>query len=53
MTKERKMELFDNAITWVWEHTQEHGKEAYINALKQIGYSEQEIYDEVNNNCAW
>lgn len=49
MTPERKAELFDNAITWVWEHTENHGVKAYLNALKQIGYTKEEILEELTS----
>ena len=49
MTDERKTELFDNAITWIWEHIQNHGVEAYRRALKQIGYTQKEISEELEN----
>jgi hypothetical protein len=47
MTDKRKQELFDNAITWIWEHTQEYGKEEYIGALEYIGFTEEEIDEEL------
>ena len=49
MTNERKAELFDNAITWIWEHTENYGIEAYKSALKKVGYTNEEITDELLN----
>lgn len=47
MTNERKAELFDNAITWIWEHTENHGIDAYKSALKKVGYTNDEIIEEL------
>jgi hypothetical protein len=47
MTDERKAELFDKAVTWIWEHTENHGMKEYINALKKVGYTKAEIADEL------
>jgi hypothetical protein len=47
MTNERKAQLFDNAITWIWEHTENHGMREYLNALKHIGYTKAEILEEL------
>ena len=47
MTPERKAELFDNAIAWIWEHTENFGMVAYMSALKKIGYTDKEITDEL------
>jgi hypothetical protein len=47
MTDERKIKLFDEAITWVWEHTEEYGMKAYVSALKEIGYTPEEITEEL------
>ena len=47
MENKRKAELFDNAITWIWEHTENHGVQEYFNALKQIGYTKAEILEEL------
>jgi hypothetical protein len=47
MTPERKAELFDNAITWIWEHTENHGIEVYKSALKKVGYTKEEIVEEL------
>jgi hypothetical protein len=49
MTPERKAELFDNAITWIWEHTENYGVKAYFNALKHIGYTQEEIFEELTS----
>lgn len=49
MTPERKAELFDNTITWIWEHTENFGMKAYISALKKVGYTEEEITDELTS----
>lgn len=47
MTNERKAELFDNALTWIWEHTEVYGKIEYITALENIGYTPEEIQNEL------
>lgn len=47
MTPERKAELFDKAITWIWEHTENFGMDAYISALKEVGYTKEEITEEL------
>lgn len=46
LTNNRKVELFDAAIAWVWEHTEMHGSKEYRTALKKIGYTEAEIAEE-------
>ena len=50
MTNERKSELFNKAIDWVWEHTEGYGVSEYLNALKHIGYTQEEILEEIVNN---
>jgi hypothetical protein len=47
MTNARKAELFDNAITWIWEHTENFGMEAYKSALREVGYTKEEITEEL------
>ena len=47
MTPERKAELFDNAIIWIWEHTEGYDKEEYIGALEHIGFTPEEIEEEL------
>jgi hypothetical protein len=47
MTPERKAELFDRAIAWIWEHTENFGMQAYISALNEVGYTKEEITDEL------
>ena len=47
MTNERKAELFDRAIIWIWEHTENFGVDAYISALKAVGYTKEEITEEL------
>lgn len=49
MKNERKLELFDNAISWIWEHTEKQGILAYLTALKQIGYTKKDVFDELTN----
>ena len=49
MTDERKSELFDNAITWIWAHTENFGMETYILALKEVGYTQEEITEELTS----
>lgn len=50
MTDKRKAELFDYAITWIWEHTENHGVQEYLRALKHIGYTQEEILEEIADN---
>jgi hypothetical protein len=47
MTNERKAELFDHAISWIWEHTNGYGSEEYARALFKIGYTREEIENEL------
>lgn len=47
MTNERKAELFDNAIAWIWEHAENFGVKEYLKALKHIGYTQAEILEEL------
>ena len=49
MKPERKAELFDNAITWIWEHTENFGADAYKSALKEVGYTKEEIIEELTS----
>lgn len=47
MTNERKLKLFKSALNWVFYHTEGYGKEEYVNALKEIGFTEDEIKEEL------
>lgn len=47
MTDERKIELFDNLLTWIWAHTEGYGKIEYVTALENIGYTPEEIQEEL------
>ena len=47
MTNERKAELFDNAISLIWEYTEGFGMEAYKSALREVGYTKEEITEEL------
>jgi hypothetical protein len=49
MTGERKIELFDEVLGWIWMHTEAEGKEEYVRALKQLGFTEEEIVEELSN----
>ena len=49
MTDARKVELFDNAISYIWMHNEAEGKEAYVNALRIIGLTTEEIQEEISN----
>ena len=51
MTDERKIQLFDEAITWIWEHTEEYGMKEYVNILQHIGYTPKEIAEELSTCC--
>lgn len=46
MTAKRKAELFDTAIAWIFEHTYSYGIDAYYRALKNVGYTDEEIQKE-------
>ena len=50
MTIERKAELFDKAVEWIWEHTNYDGASEFLRALRHIGYSEKEIFAEIVRN---
>lgn len=50
MTNRRKVQLFDKAIEWIWEHTEDEGVQEYLKALKHIGYTQEEILEEIANN---
>jgi hypothetical protein len=47
MTNERKAELFDGAMNWVWEHMQYFDKEEVEMVLEYIGFTEEEIAEEL------
>lgn len=49
MTNERKAELFDKALTWIWEHTEGYSQDEYVSALKHIGFTPKEIKEELEN----
>lgn len=48
MVNERKFELFDNAMLWIFEHTEGYGVEEYVRALKNIGFTAEEIKEQIN-----
>lgn len=50
MTNERKAELFDKAIEWIWDHSEGYDVQEYLRALKHIGYTQAEILEEIVNN---
>ena len=50
MTNERKIELFDNAIGWIWDHSEGYDVQEYLRAHKHIGYTQEEILEEIANN---
>ena len=47
MTNERKAELFQGAMNWVWEHMENFSKQECIWALEHIGFSKDEIDEEL------
>ena len=47
MTNERKAELFQGAMNWVWEHMESFSKQECIWALEHIGFSKEEIDEEL------
>ncbi len=49
MTNERKAELFQGAMEWVWMHTEGYGKDEYICALENIGFTPEEIEEDLSN----
>lgn len=48
MTNERKAELFTGLMEWVWVHTEGYGKDEYIIALENIGFTKEEIEEELS-----
>ena len=50
MTDTRKAELFDKAIEWIWDHSEGYDVQEYLKALKHIGYTKEEILEEIANN---
>jgi hypothetical protein len=50
MTNARKAELFDKAIEWIWDHSEGYDVQEYLRALKHIGYTQEEILEEIANN---
>jgi len=48
MTKERKAELYNNAMDWVFDHTENLGYYEYIGALKNIGLTRAEAEEELS-----
>lgn len=51
MTNERKAKLFHGAMDWIWEHTEGYGKEEYVCALQHIGFTREEVQEELSNCC--
>lgn len=47
MTNERKAKLFDGAMEWVWEHMEYFSKEEVEWALEHIGFTDEEIAEEL------
>ena len=47
MTNERKAELFQGAMNWIWEHMESFSKQECIWALEHIGFSKEEIDEEL------
>ena len=43
MTNERKVELFDRAMSWVYEHLVYADKTEYEENLENIGFTDDEI----------
>ena len=43
MTDNRKAELFQGALEWIWDHTEGYGIEEYVIALEHIGFTTEEI----------
>ena len=44
----RVMQLFSNALDWIYDHTEAfHGEQEYIRALKHIGMTDEEIREVV------
>ena len=50
MENNRIKSLFVNAIGWIFDHCE--GYEAYIFALNKIGYTRDEVIDELSYGCA-
>lgn len=47
MTNERKQELFDNLLGWVYDHTETFGVCEYVSALKKCGFTREEIKEDL------
>lgn len=48
MINERKAKLFNNALLWIFEHTEGYGLEEYMRALENIGFTAEEINEQIN-----
>lgn len=44
----RKIDLYQDLVNWVCDHTENYGMDAVIRALDQIGFTSEEICDEIN-----
>ena len=49
MTPERKQELFDNMLEYIWTHNEAEGKEVYVHTLQHLGFTQEEIQEELEN----
>lgn len=46
---DRKTELFDDMLAWIFNHTINQEAEKYVSALKQIGFTKEEIKEEMDS----
>lgn len=49
MTKERKAELFDKAMSYIYSRLQYDDETEYEETLEQIGFTNEEIAEEMKN----
>ena len=45
----RKIDLYQDLVNWVCDHTEGFGMDAVVKALDNIGFTSEEICDEINN----
>ena len=51
MTNERKAELFQGLMEWGWMHTEGYGKDEYVRFLQVVGFTQEEIEEELSDCC--
>lgn len=48
MDESRAIKLLQQALCWIYEHTEGYGEDEYVRALRHIGMSEQEIQEQLS-----